>query len=192
MSGGSGTRTTFANVVSLVALFVALGGVSYAAVTITGKNVKNSSLTGADVRNSSLTTADVKDRSLLAGDFKPGQLPVGQQGDPGPLGPPGDAGPKGEPGATGPRGEPGISGYLEVNRTSEFNSGASKTIGALCPTGSSAVGGGGFVKATGPVAIKTSISFSGGFGWTVEAFETAPDAEDWNVTVRAICVKVAP
>ena len=43
--------------VAMLALLVALGGTSYAAVQITGKNVKNSSLTGADVKNSSLTTA---------------------------------------------------------------------------------------------------------------------------------------
>ena len=43
------SRLTFANVISLIALFVALGGSSYAALTITGRNVKDSSLTGRDV-----------------------------------------------------------------------------------------------------------------------------------------------
>jgi hypothetical protein len=42
--------------VALTALAVALGGTSYAAVTITGKNVRNSSLTGADIKNNSLTS----------------------------------------------------------------------------------------------------------------------------------------
>ena len=83
-----------------LALFVALGGSSYAAITITGKNVKNSSLTGKDIKNNSLTGSDVKgiksgdvtDRSLLAKDFKAGQLPAGPQG------------PKGDKGDTGPPG----------------------------------------------------------------------------------------
>ncbi len=44
-----------AMMVALLALFAALAGTSYAAVTITGKNVKNSSLTGSDVKNGSLT-----------------------------------------------------------------------------------------------------------------------------------------
>ncbi len=56
--------------VALVALFVALGGSAYAALIITGKNVKNGSL----------TTKDVKNKSLLAGDFKAGQLPAGPAG----------------------------------------------------------------------------------------------------------------
>jgi hypothetical protein len=82
-------RLTYANVVATLALFVALGGSSYAAIKITGKNVKNSSLTGRDIKNSSLTTSDVKNRSLLAKDFKTGQLPAGQSGTPGAKGDPG-------------------------------------------------------------------------------------------------------
>jgi hypothetical protein len=83
-------RLTFANVVSVIALFVALGGSSYAAITITGKNVKNSSLTGKDIKNSSLTgsdvknsslsTSDIKNHSLRATDFKAGQIPAGPRG----------------------------------------------------------------------------------------------------------------
>jgi hypothetical protein len=86
------TRLTYANVVATLALFVALGGSSYAAISITGKNVKNGSLTGKDVKNSSLTTSDVKNRSLLSKDFKSGQLPAGLQG---PQGTKGDQGPSG-------------------------------------------------------------------------------------------------
>jgi hypothetical protein len=61
-------------------------------VTVTGKNVKNSSLTGTDIKNSSLTTNDVKNRSLLAKDFKAGQLPAGPQGPHGTQGIQGVAG----------------------------------------------------------------------------------------------------
>lgn len=94
------TRLTFANVVSMLALFVALGGSSYAALTITGK----------DVKNSSLTTRDVKNRSLLGKDFKRGQLPTGAQGPQGPEGPAGSAGVRGQ------QGEPGTAfAYARVN-----------------------------------------------------------------------------
>jgi hypothetical protein len=77
---------SYANVMATVAVFIALGGSSYAALKVTGKQVKDSSLTGADIRNSSLTGSDVKDRSLRAVDFKSGQLPRGPKGDPGPKG----------------------------------------------------------------------------------------------------------
>ncbi|HLM08217.1 MAG TPA: hypothetical protein VK307_00805 [Thermoleophilaceae bacterium] len=94
-------RLTYSNVVASLALFAALGGSSYAAVAITGKQVRDNSLTGRDIHNASLTTKDVRDQSLLASDFRAGQLPAGPQGQKG------DPGPKGDPGA---RGEPGIAG----------------------------------------------------------------------------------
>lgn len=111
------TRLTYANVVATLALFVALGGSSYAAIRITGKNVPKDALTGADireltgkdVRNNSLTGVDVKnlgsgdvsDGSLLVQDFKAGQLPAGSQGPPGLQGEKGEKGDKGEDGAAG-------------------------------------------------------------------------------------------
>lgn len=101
MLGNLRRRLRFANVVACVALFVALGGTGYAALTVTGKNVRNGSLTGADIRNSSIASADVRDRSLLSKDFRSGQLPSGAPGVRGPQGPAGPTGDRGDPGAPG-------------------------------------------------------------------------------------------
>ena len=57
---------TFANVTSLMALFVALGGTSYAVSTIGTKEIKNNSVRSIDVRNGQLTSRDVKRGSLGA------------------------------------------------------------------------------------------------------------------------------
>jgi hypothetical protein len=84
-------RLTYANVVATLALFIALGGSSYAAITITGRNV----------RNGSLTTSDIRNHSLLSRDFKTGQLPAGKTGPQGPQGA------QGAPGARGLQGRPG-------------------------------------------------------------------------------------
>ena len=54
------------------------------------------------------------------------------------------------------------------------------------------IGGGAFVNASGPVAVKTSAPLADGTGWSVEAYETAPDDETWNVDARALCAEVAP
>ena len=82
------------NAVAYLALFVALGGTSFAAATvITGKNVKDSSLTGADVKKGSLTGSDVKNKSLAPADFN-GSVPRAE-GDIGPQGPKGDNGTNG-------------------------------------------------------------------------------------------------
>jgi hypothetical protein len=69
-----GARPSPALAISLVALFVSIGGIGYAATTITGKNVKNGSLTGKDVKNSSLTGSDVKNSSLTGKDIKNNSL----------------------------------------------------------------------------------------------------------------------
>ncbi len=54
------SRLTYANAVSTLCLFMLLGGSAYAAATITGKNIENSSISGKDVKNKSLTQKDIR------------------------------------------------------------------------------------------------------------------------------------
>jgi hypothetical protein len=74
---------TYGNVTASVALFIALGGVSYAAATLPKNSVGSSQITqdavsGSKVMNSSLTGADIKDKSLTAADFNGSvQAPTG-------------------------------------------------------------------------------------------------------------------
>lgn len=58
------SRLSYANVMSTIAVFVALGGTTYAAATITGSDVKNRSLTGKDIRPNSLTGKQIAERRL--------------------------------------------------------------------------------------------------------------------------------
>jgi hypothetical protein len=97
-------RLTYANVVSTIALALAIGGgtayaatkigtknIRYHAVTgskvasnaITASKVKNSALSGWDIRNNSIRSSDIRTGTLLASDFAPGQLPKGDKGDKG-------------------------------------------------------------------------------------------------------------
>jgi len=55
---------SFANVTSLLALFIALGGTSYAVATIGTKQIKNNSVRSVDVRNSQLISRDFKRGSV--------------------------------------------------------------------------------------------------------------------------------
>ena len=57
-------KLTYANVMSTVAVFVALGGSSYAALTITGRDVKNSSLTARDLKRNTLGGSRIKESRL--------------------------------------------------------------------------------------------------------------------------------
>jgi Collagen triple helix repeat (20 copies) len=107
-------------VVAYVALFVALGGTSFAAVMVTGRQVKDGSLTGTDLKNGSVTgkdlknrsvtTYDIRDGSLMAKDFKFGQLPAAAAGAQGLRGFKGDTGSTGAAGATGDTGATGATG----------------------------------------------------------------------------------
>ncbi len=63
-------RPSPALIVALVALFVALGGVGYAAVTVSGKNIKNNSVTTKDIKNNSLRGKDIKNNSLRGKDIR--------------------------------------------------------------------------------------------------------------------------
>ncbi|MDQ6822409.1 MAG: hypothetical protein M3076_19090 [Actinomycetota bacterium] len=78
------------NIIALVALFVALGGTSYAAIALPAGSVGTKQL-----RNGAVTAAKVRKGSLLAKDFQSGQLPQGPQGSQGPQGPQGNPGPAG-------------------------------------------------------------------------------------------------
>jgi uncharacterized protein YjbI with pentapeptide repeats len=69
-----GKRPSAASILALIALFAALGGTSYAAATISGKQVKNGTLTGVDVKNKSLSGADVKDGSITGADVAESRL----------------------------------------------------------------------------------------------------------------------
>ncbi len=81
--------------VSVVALVVAMGGTSYAAMTINSQDVENGSLTTKDVKDNSLRGVDVRNGSLRSKDFRDGDLPAGDTGPAGPAGPQGATGPAG-------------------------------------------------------------------------------------------------
>jgi hypothetical protein len=57
-------RLTYANVMATLALFVALGGSSYAALTLTGRNIKNRSITRVDVKGNTLTGSEIREKTL--------------------------------------------------------------------------------------------------------------------------------
>ena len=53
------SHASFSNVVALMALFVALGGTSYAATRIGSKQIKNNSVRGVDIKNRTIKSRDI-------------------------------------------------------------------------------------------------------------------------------------
>jgi hypothetical protein len=90
------SRMTSAHVISLIALFVALGGTGYAAV----KLPKNS-VGASQIKTGGVGSSEVKNGSLKKADFKNSDLPAGPQGPQGPAGANGTNGTNGAPGPAG-------------------------------------------------------------------------------------------
>jgi hypothetical protein len=172
--------------VAYLALFIALGGSAYAAVTVTGADVKDGTITGRDVKNRSLGAGELSPAALRSLASRPGpQGAPGPKGEPGARGPagrrgalglPGERGaigPAGAQGPPGPRGPSGITGLSYHTAGKHINPDSYQTWAVHCPEGKRAIGGG--VEARGP--YQGSYLYGG-------VFESAPtaDATGWVVT----------
>ncbi len=199
-SGGS--RAAHGTAVAYPALFAALGGSAYAAVTVTGKNIKDGTVTGRDVRNGSLGTKELSARAVgsLAGERGPAgpQGPKGDKGEQGPggatgaTGPKGGAGPAGPQGAAGPAGAPGPSGvsgweYRVSSPGAYIRSGDAGGGQVYCPSGKKALGGGVSVE-NSRVYVTTSAPTNGATGWAVWLHNTSSISE--TVYAWVICANV--
>jgi hypothetical protein len=161
------SRITYGNVVATLALFVALGGTSYAVTKIGSKEIRNNSVRSKDIRNNDVRSRDIRNHSLLAKDFKGGQLPSGL------------------------RGPPGVSGYT-VRRTTSAASSALKDVVATCPAGLVAVGGGGTATgaANGTVALIYSLPTDPPNRWRVGAAEVnGGTTANWTLSAYAVCAR---
>jgi hypothetical protein len=76
---------TYANVMATIGVFLALGGVSYAAIKLPANSV------GAkQIKSGAVGSSEIANHSIKPGDFKGSSLPSGPRG---PRGPQGDRGP---------------------------------------------------------------------------------------------------
>jgi hypothetical protein len=192
-------RITHATVVAYLALFVALGGTSYAAVTLPRSSVGNRALatnavSAAKIRTGAVTSTKVRDGSLLLKDFRKGQL-VGAAGPKGDAGTPGAPGAKGDPGAPGPA---GASGATKVMTRTALGSSAAVNGGAgvasvSCAPGERATGGG-YIYEDG-VLPDTVVNVDGPIitgdvptGWVVAYTNNGgPNSIALRLRVNAIC-----
>lgn len=103
------------NAVAYLALFVALGGTSWAATqlpkdSVGSKQLRKNAVTGSDLAAASVQSRAIKNGTITAADLAKGLSVAGQAGATGPAGATGARGPQGEAGAKGELGSKGDTG----------------------------------------------------------------------------------
>jgi len=202
-------KLSYANVVSSLALFVALGGVSYAAVTLPAGSVGHK-----QVRSRAITTQQIRDHTLRKRDFRAGVLTSGVGGLQGEPAPQGEPGPQGERGPQGPAGDPAAAltsgsvgtsqlqqgsvtynklGIVPVHASSSDNTQSPKLVQVDCPAGTTILSGGAgiahnFIPAPGVAALSYNLGLPFQNGWAAEAYSTSAGAS-WELDVVALCIK---
>ena len=183
-------RPSPAMVVALVALFVALGGSSYAALalkanSVSSTHIKNGQVKRVDLGNGSVNSSKVLNGALLAEDFAVGQLPAGPRGLPGPAGPAGTTGPQG---ATGQPGPAGATTVVRRDTDAQSCDEPACTVAAIaeCLPGERATGGGYAVSAFDLVQTQGAQTTSGTpTRWAVLARDNFGDGA--SVIASVIC-----
>lgn len=171
-------RPAFSNIVALAALFIALGGASYAAIQIPGNSVGTKQL-----KKNAVTSAKVKNRSLLAADFKLGQLPRGATGTAGVTGS------VGATGLTGPTGAAGATGLAGIEGTTG-PTGPKGSTGATGPSTTAALGAVASVGTTdqffAPIGLSTPVSSASALPVATKAPFQDVVVDKFNVSIDTV------
>lgn len=173
-------RLTYANVVSTIALFLALGGVAFAsnalpALSVGTRELKPKSVRTGKIANRAITRTKIRRHAIrfahlnlaLVGRLKGNRGPTGLQGIRGATGATGLAGATGATGATGAAGVTGAIGPRGITGP-EGATGPAGVTGLIGPTGAN-----GLTGATGPTGV-TGPTGAGGIGTPELISETTP------------------
>jgi hypothetical protein len=173
------TETRVANVLALLALFIALGGTSYAALTLPKNSVGSHQIKPRAVTLSKISTSA---RKSLKGKTGP-RGPVGLTG---PAGPTGLTGPTGMTGARGP-----VNVVLRIGAASAVASNASATASVDCDAGEMATGGGFFSQIDVQVVASRPVPLTAGAratGWQATVRNTSGSSA--SVGAYAMCTPI--
>jgi hypothetical protein len=174
--------------VGVIALFIALGGTSYAAVKLPANSVGSK-----QIKTNAVRSAEVKNKSLKPEDFAAGTL---LQGPSGPRGATGPAGPR------GPQGPPFVPDiFVDSNEASSDQDKrlTDKRLTVNCGPGTLAMGGYIITPVNPPLSGSIAVvenrevfdDNTSESSWAVDAREVGVGAgESWTLRVEANCVVV--
>jgi hypothetical protein len=186
-------RPSPAFVLAAIALLVALGGTSVAAVkdaapnsvgsaqlkanavtnpkiatgAVSSSKLANGAVTGGKIASRAVTGAKIAANAITTTQVAQGSLLSSDFGAGQiPRGPTGPAGFQGTPGIQGP---PGLSGVQIVSASTSDSTDGVQFVTAACPSGKKVIGGGaqatGTAVASAPVSIRESNPTAAGTGW---------------------------
>ena len=174
-----------ATALSVIALFVALGGTGYAAATgsidsreirnntVQGKDIRNSTIRGGDVRNNSLTGSDVAETRL-------GKVPSSSRAD--------LATNANTIGGLAPGAFARDVQYLTASST---DSGATKQVFINCPTGKSVIGGGSQIGGTDAAFLQTDRPIVNNTQWFGQARSANGTDTNYSLSATVICARIS-
>src|SRR5215211_4721809 len=193
-------RPSPAMLVALLALFVALGGVGYAAATIGSGDIINNSIKSKDIKNRTIRGKDVRRNGLGGGVIKEsslGQVPDAAHADSADNAT--HANNATNSTNSDQLGGVAASSYLHNVRTVTVNgisnSNTPKTVNAFCNPGEMAIGGAasinGLLAEPENVAVTRTVIFqqtgpATPGGLTAIGAEVNTDLDNWGVHVRVI------
>jgi hypothetical protein len=199
-------RVTYANVMSTIAVFIALGGVgAYAANEWNGSNIQDGTLTGADIQDLSLGLPDYGANSISTGKLKDQDVRTADLRD---LGVTNskinwDSVTSGKVLNNNLTGDDinestlvdVVKDYEGVKKESVSDTTASKQTSAICPAGKRAISGGWTTLWSGvgtpAPTIRQTASYASShaplLGWTIHARNDTP-GQPWMLTAIAQCV----
>lgn len=144
MSSRIREHLSYANVTASLALFIALGGTSYAAITL-----PRNSVGPAQIRSSAVSSTEIRDRSIRLRDVSP---TTRRQLE-------GRAGPQGPPGAPGPAGQPAARYFAALSPAGAFLRGSATSGGRAGEPGSYLVG---FASSVSGCAFNATVGSTDG------------------------------
>lgn len=201
---------TFANVISCVALFVALSGAAYAATTlgknaVKTRNIARGAVTAPKLRGAAVIAAKLAEDSvtrnklaknavnsekIAANSVTYAQLSSGSVG----------VGKILDGAVTESKVSTLLLGKIFKNlsyasKRSDSDTSPSKSVFAECPSGKQAIGGGGqVVGSTTGVALVKSVPNLGvtneATSWSVTATAIAPEGNPWAVEASVVCAEL--
>jgi hypothetical protein len=184
------SQMTYANVMATIAVFIALGGSSYAALhvgstqivdnSIRSKDIRDNGLRGRDVRTGTIRSSDVRDDSLTGGDVLEsslGTVPSASNVD--------ANGVNSTAIQDGAVRAPELGPITEVSAISTPVADMGFRGAAVsCPAGTRVISGG---AAPGRNGMHLTVSQRNGNGWAAEIHNESGDTGTF--TVRAYCLE---